>query len=90
MFKLNDKDKAGKEKVLEEIMSMMDGHAGSKLAGLKKPSVMEMSVSKLAPKDGEDMPEVPGLEDAAGDDDGDEPSDDEKAQIASLYAKYCK
>lgn len=102
MFKLDDKDKSAKEKVLQEIMDLMDSHSGSKLKDLKKPSVMEMSVSKLDPEDAADGGDDEAKEgesdpmsgfgkswDAPGAG-GDEPSDDEKAKIAALYAKYCK
>lgn len=89
MFKLDDKQKSAKEKVLQEIMDMMDGHSGSKLKDLKKPAVMEMSVSKLSPEDKADG----GADDAEeGDDAGpmagfgkswDKPSaDDEESEGA--------
>lgn len=108
MFKLDDKDKAAKERVLQEIMDKMDGFSGSKLKDLKKPSVVEMSVSKLDPEDaadgGADDAEEGDADpmkgfgkswdkspaDAAGDDSSSEPSPEEKAKIAALYAKYCK
>jgi hypothetical protein len=93
MFKLDKKTQGAKSRVLEEIMDMMDGHAGSKLKDLKKPSAVEVSMTSMEPKDGDEDDAKGEMEPMIGgdaDDAGDEPSDDEKAQIAALYHKYCK
>ena len=50
MFKLDDEEKSAKEKVLQEIMSMMDGHNGDKIKGLKgSPKAIEVAAVKAEP-----------------------------------------
>ena len=48
MFK--DEDKSAKEKVLQEIMGMMDSHTGDKLKGMKgNPKAVEVMSVKAEP-----------------------------------------
>lgn len=77
--------------VLQEIMDMMAHRSGKSLAGLKKkPVAAEISMTAIKPEmdDSEKEPKLPldNSEDESSD--SDEPSDEEKAQIAALYKKY--
>ncbi len=88
MFKLNDKEKKAKGSVLQEIIDMMSKQKGDSLKSLvKKPAVTEISVSSMKPEDDEvEESEEPLMTEASED----EPSEEEKAQIAALYEKFCK
>ena len=92
MFQLDEKSKSAKEKVLQEIMDLMDSKSGATLKGLKKPAVMEMSVEKLTPEE-DDAGDEEGeetLPSPLGESDDEEPSEEDKAKIRSLYDRYCK
>ena len=100
MFKIGEKEQSIKEKVLQEIMDLMDAHEGEKLGSLKKPAAVAVEVSKMSPVAEEDETpadeaaesvEQQAHEDAMGTElhGGDEPSEDEKKKISELYHKYC-
>lgn len=90
MFAFDDKEKEGRKAALEKLVQMMSGETGKKLAGLKKPAATEVSI-EAEPED-DDLDEDVGSKGlgSMGDDDGDEPSEDDKARIAELYNRYCK
>jgi hypothetical protein len=50
MFKLDDEEKGAKEKVLQEIMDLMDTHTAGKLKGMKKPAAVSVEMTSLEPK----------------------------------------
>ena len=73
-----NEEKGAKEKVLQEIMDLMEAKQGGSIKDLKKSAAPD--------------PETPAMEveeHATGEEAMDEPSEDEKAKIAELYAKWC-
>lgn len=98
-----DENKSAKEKVLQEIMGMMDSHMGSKFG--KKPEAIEVSMTKAEPieedsltgregddevmgKNADEIAEEEEEEDAENEDEY--PSEHDRGMISALYNKYCK
>lgn len=57
MLRIDDNERSVKEKVLEEIMGLMDKHEGESLKGLKKPKAVEVSVTEMEPVTKEELAE---------------------------------
>lgn len=87
---IEDDEKEGRKAALKKLMDVMGKATGDKLRGMKDPNKkMTMNESPddgRMEADGFEGGEMPGMDD----DDGDEPSNDEKMKIAELYNKYCK
>lgn len=88
---INDEEKEGRKAALQKLMSVMGSAGADKMRGMKDPN-KKMTEDFESPDEGRDEADgfeggkMPGMDD----DDGDEPSSDEKMKIAELYHKYCK
>lgn len=92
---MDEMDQNAKQKVLEQIMSMMDDKMTGDLKS-QSPKFGMAEISKVGGGDDEGSPmeamETPGMEaneDISSSDDSSDMSEDDKAKLKELYEKYC-